>query len=159
MKFEVHQKHGFEPDETIPERIIRLANAESEKGAFRVDPAGAHSHRIPTNLRVSTIHIHGSNIGIWRILGWKLEALHLELRIDKSFVLALLSTIPILYTLFFCIFTDLQICIDPSILSRMGTWKARQRYTPIKCDFYHWVPVDFRCEMCVGKPLALNKES
>ena len=55
MKFEVHQKHGFEPDETIPERIIRLADAESEEGAFRVDPPCAHSHRIPTNLRVSTI--------------------------------------------------------------------------------------------------------
>ena len=39
------------PDEPIPERIIGLTDAEREEGAFRVDPAGAHTHWIPTHLR------------------------------------------------------------------------------------------------------------
>ena len=67
MKLEVHQKHGFEPDETIPERIIRLADAESEEGALRVDPPGAHSHRIPTNLSICTIH--GGTFWMYQMLG------------------------------------------------------------------------------------------
>ena len=39
------------PDEPIPERIIGLTDAEREEGAFRVDPAGANTHWIPTHLR------------------------------------------------------------------------------------------------------------
>jgi len=38
------------PDEPIPERIIGLTDAEREEGAFRVDPAGANTHWIPTHL-------------------------------------------------------------------------------------------------------------
>ena len=39
------------PDESISERIVGLTDAEREEGAFRVDPAGAHTHWIPTHLR------------------------------------------------------------------------------------------------------------
>ena len=46
------------PDEPIPERIIGLTDAEREEGAFRVDPAGAHTHWIPTHLRIQMFRVN-----------------------------------------------------------------------------------------------------
>ena len=38
------------PDESVSEGVVGLTHTEGEETAVRVDPPGADTHRVPTNL-------------------------------------------------------------------------------------------------------------
>ena len=42
----------YRPYQTIPQSVCGLTNAECEKTAFAIDPAGANSHWVPSNLKI-----------------------------------------------------------------------------------------------------------
>ena len=43
------------PDESVSEGIVGLTHTEGEETAVRVDPPGADTHRVPTNLSINVV--------------------------------------------------------------------------------------------------------